>query len=933
MLEIINLKKSYKSKKGSNTAALKGINLKFPDKGLVFILGKSGCGKSTFLNMLGGLDAFDDGEIVINGKSSKDFSTSDFDSYRNTYLGFVFQEFNIIETFTIEKNIELALQLQHKKSNTEAVNEILKKVELDGFGKRKPNELSGGQKQRVAIARALIKDPEIILADEPTGALDSATGKSVMHMLRKLSKEKLVIIVSHDREFAEEYGDRIVELKDGLVISDRTREERSGELVDTDEIIPINDNVIRIPMGQPLDEETVHIINRTLENAKTDQFLLLADERKAEKAYPETIEKVREKGLSSANNFVKTDESKIKSNKKALKLIKAKLPIGDAFHMGASNFGTKKFRLAFTIILSVIALVLFGLADVMASYDKAETYTNTLYSGDAYYMKVAKTKKVDYGGGFTFDQEVPLNNEDLSKLSEHFGDKVLAQYNFNNYNSSANFFKSSNDKYFRPSGYDGFISMQQNDKIVSYGRFPTKYNEVMISDYMAKGYLDLSVNVSTDSGGGEYKFNTIDQLMGYKIKVDGEEFNIVGVYKTNYKYYHDILSTKTNQEIQTSKELKNLNKNYETDSRMLYSKLIVYKDFAVQHKQRMEGYNGNFQPLIYSNNNNNIGKMDGASFSDGGIVAESTGGPYQEPMSGQRIGVAIDKKYNLKAGEMMLPATYYRQVKYGWDSEKSYEELKKDFLVPQDVRCIIPVVEWGGAEMGVQYDKSYKIVGIYDDLTTNNNQNFGYQGDNSGKDFSGYAFVNNSDFKEVLNVCYQPNYVYLDGQISGAEMKSTISYLFTNSYSVSARSTSELSMVDNLMDQLLKIFYITAAVLAFFVVLLLYNFISSSIVNKKKEIGILRAIGARGVDIGSIFIFESLMIAAVILILAFPTVFYGINFLQSKLLQAIPVQVFAFKIRQIFTMSGVTLAILIIATIFPVWNISRRKPIDAILDK
>ena len=203
MLETKNLRKTYKTKKGVSVEALKGISLKFPEKGMIFLLGKSGSGKSTLLNLLGGLDKYDDGEIIIKGVSSKNFKQNHFDSYRNTYVGFIFQEYNVLEEFTVGANIALAIELQGRKATDEEISKILRQVDLDGFGDRKPNELSGGQKQRVAIARALVKNPQIIMADEPTGALDSNTGKQVFDTLKKLSEEKLVIVVSHDREFAE----------------------------------------------------------------------------------------------------------------------------------------------------------------------------------------------------------------------------------------------------------------------------------------------------------------------------------------------------------------------------------------------------------------------------------------------------------------------------------------------------------------------------------------------------------------------------------------------------------------------------------------------------------------------------------------------------------------------------------------------------------
>ncbi len=222
-IEVKNLTKTYKSKKGQAVTALDNINIEFPSKGMIFILGKSGSGKSTLLNLLGGLDNYDSGEIIIKGKTSKTFTQNDFDSYRNTYLGFIFQEYNILEEFNIYSNVGLALELQHQKANKDVIDQILNKVGLEGLGQRNPQELSGGQKQRVAIARALVKNPEIILADEPTGALDSSTGTQILKLLKELSQEKLVIIVSHDRENAIKFADRIIEFKDGKIISDENK--------------------------------------------------------------------------------------------------------------------------------------------------------------------------------------------------------------------------------------------------------------------------------------------------------------------------------------------------------------------------------------------------------------------------------------------------------------------------------------------------------------------------------------------------------------------------------------------------------------------------------------------------------------------------------------------------------------------------------------
>ena len=220
MFSAIDIRKTYRPRGGVPVEALRGVTLRFGERGMVFILGKSGSGKSTLLHILGELDDADAGYLEIDGKTTQAFSRKDFDDYRNEYVGFVFQEYNLLPTFTVRENLSIALELQGKSASEEQIAAALAKVGLAGMEKRKPTELSGGQRQRVAIARAMIKEPEMILADEPTGALDEETGQSVLKLLKQLSEEKLVIVVSHDRDFAERFGDRIIELADGAVVRD-----------------------------------------------------------------------------------------------------------------------------------------------------------------------------------------------------------------------------------------------------------------------------------------------------------------------------------------------------------------------------------------------------------------------------------------------------------------------------------------------------------------------------------------------------------------------------------------------------------------------------------------------------------------------------------------------------------------------------------------
>lgn len=214
MLELKNVSKSYK-----NTKVLNNVNIKFRKKEFVSILGPSGSGKTTLLNIIGGLDKYDEGDLIIDGVLTKNFKESDWDNYRSKRVGFIFQNYNLINHLTVLENVELALLVNGKKNKSKIID-ILKKVGLEHEMNKLPNELSGGQMQRVAIARSIINENDIILADEPTGALDSKTSVEIMEILKEISRNKLVIMVTHNVELANIYSDRIIEINDGKIIKD-----------------------------------------------------------------------------------------------------------------------------------------------------------------------------------------------------------------------------------------------------------------------------------------------------------------------------------------------------------------------------------------------------------------------------------------------------------------------------------------------------------------------------------------------------------------------------------------------------------------------------------------------------------------------------------------------------------------------------------------
>ena len=244
MLELKQICKDYVTGE-IVTHALKDVSVQFRNSEFVSILGPSGCGKTTLLNIVGGLDRYTSGDLIINGKSTTEYRDADWDTYRNHTIGFVFQNYNLIMHINVESNVELALTLSgiSEKERKERTREVLERVGLADKAKSLPNQLSGGQMQRVAIARALINNPDILLADEPTGALDSETSVQIMQLLKEIGNEKLVIMVTHNPELAQEYSTRIINIKDGEIISD------TNPVVETVEAMPTRDDLKKKSMN------------------------------------------------------------------------------------------------------------------------------------------------------------------------------------------------------------------------------------------------------------------------------------------------------------------------------------------------------------------------------------------------------------------------------------------------------------------------------------------------------------------------------------------------------------------------------------------------------------------------------------------------------------------------------------------------------------
>lgn len=517
MLEIKNVTKIYKTKGGVETRALDDVSVSFGQTGLVFLLGKSGSGKSTLLNVSGGLDEPTSGEIIVKGKSSKEFTGSDFDSYRNTFVGFIFQEYNILDEFNVEDNIALALELQGKPKDREKINSLLRDVELEAYAKRKPNTLSGGQKQRIAIARALIKEPQIIMADEPTGALDSATGKQVFDTLKKLSQTRLVIVVSHDREFAEIYGDRIIELSDGKIISDVTKAHVPPEELDGNVSI-IGGNTLSIKSGSTLTAANIKSIQEFIKNTEGD---VIITNGKREIDNFKKSNRMSESGSTETFSDTASDALKDKQyTKEESKLIRSRLPAAKAIKIGASGLKLKPIRLIFTIFLSLIAFTMFGLFSTLMTYNGKEVAAKSFADSGYDFLNVTKSYRSivtsQYGNEEpnTYSSEYParFTEAEIAALSSEYGASSYGYFSPNSNigirNVAINESGNSQVSYYQPE-FSKFAYVPEGHKLRTRGftgTYPANKDEICLSTYM------IDVFMSTGAVFGNVTFGTDGRL-------------------------------------------------------------------------------------------------------------------------------------------------------------------------------------------------------------------------------------------------------------------------------------------------------------------------------------------------------------------------------------------------------------------------------------
>lgn len=840
ILELKDIKKDYKLA-DNVVPALKGVSMAFRHNEFVSILGPSGCGKTTMLNIIGGLDQYTSGDLIIKGQSTKKFKGGDWDTYRNHSIGFVFQSYNLIPHLSVLGNVELALTLAgiSSKERKQRAMAVLERVGLKNECKKRPNQLSGGQMQRVAIARALVNNPEILLADEPTGALDSKTSVQIMELIKEISKERLVIMVTHNTELAEKYSSRIIKLLDGKVIDDSN---------------PPSEN----------DDALERIIETLPQNAQNLQ----------------------------------------KNDKKAFKKKKSSMSVFTAFMLSLKNLITKKGRTILTSVAGSIGII--GVALVLAISNGFTNYINKMQTDTlGGYPIAVSTVAIDYSSLSSFMGE--SNKVGTSEEEGSFGvynpSTIIAK--MGNYNFiSDKFVKYIND-YIEEDNKKG------DRKSLSSVQFTYATNLKVLTEG-SEGVVFVDTKPTTSSIYGTSSSLFYEGLSDKDFVLSNYDI-VEGKYPENK---NEVLLVLNSTGALSTDMLTKLGIAVSVNSEGEYER-ILYSD-VIGKTYKVISNDTYYTPVYDSEGNvtefSTLAKADYQTAFDGASETLSICGVMKP-----REDIVVEV---FDAGIMYLPelATSYQQdCKNSLIVQKSIDDGK--FYVP----FTVDISELKGFGLGIQnFNTPAEIVGFvkssFDiDMTAEEATNLGLQMVGASTIPTGiYLYPKNFDGKaEVLKLIDDWN-----ASENGAHNK----IVYTDATEVLTGTLGELI---NIISYVLIAF----AAISLLVSSIMIGIITYvSVVERTKEIGVLRSIGARKRDIARVFnaetfiigLFAGLIGVVLTYILCFP-----VNAIIAKVSGGLK-NIAVLKFNHALILIAVSFVLTLISGLIPARIASKKDPVVAL---
>ncbi len=884
MISIKNLNKYY-GKQKSQYHALKNINLELPETGFICILGQSGSGKTTLMNIIGSLDNYDAGSLKFKGKELNSFTEEEVSKFRSENIGFIFQDYNVIEKLTVEENVNLSLNVQGK-SSLEKVHDYLEIVELKGLEKRKINELSGGQKQRVAIARALIKEPEILLCDEATGNVDSNTSAIVANIIKKISKEKLVIFVTHDKDLALNYADRIINIKDGEIVSDDDNTENSCNF---------NMKFTKSFGTNVTEEEVVQVI----EHAKKLNVEL-------------------DLSINPSSSAVTTADMEVSNKLFNDETRKAKSAWKYFMYLAFDNIRQKKLRTFIILATFTLVLTITSVARTISTYTPADDYVAIMdkYQGLAYNLELSEEYYDEtweywsimyyYSGKFVHDKA------DESIGSENI---VINYYTYFNFEDE-----------FETNRYGTLIAKSPMYAVGSdfdfsrynfVGTGPKNSNEIVLTSALARDLFGKKASSNEYIG---LKYNAYGFGAPY-------EFTITGIIETDYsntyieKYFNggnysfsDYNSIEQQNEahlgIFTHDEFYKYqymtgNKSIDT---MYYSSDLVsdssYESASFISSNYFEYINSN--PMIAGNNITSKNEILIPQDSFNNFCFEYDYDKYISTSELLTMLADNDAEVTSCYNNLIGKKVNFESFDSDWDSYYYSQEHLEKLGIFIDFDAIYP----DGAE----------VVGISDDFST--------------------GYVVHDDVMNEVN----ESTLYFDVITSyapGIDTLNQVEKLVDNNFTITSdanwQAFNSVGAATELVNYFLtpKVVIILTVILALIPAFFLYLFNNISIDLKKKEVGILKSIGSSNNQVMSIFFLQAGLIGLISLIAASLGSIYIINIISSFMFR----QAFEYGANgYVFTVDNfiyvfvLTFSICFVSLLLPYIKFNRKPPINIVKD-
>ena len=788
MIELKELTKVYKTSRKTSTIAVDHLNLKLPNTGMVFVVGKSGSGKSTLLNMLGTLDNITSGDIIVDGKSLASANDAFLQEYRSSYLGFIFQDFLLLNEFTVRENIELALNISGI-DDLSLVDKTLEKVDLVNEANKFPTELSGGQRQRVAIGRALVKNPKMLLCDEPTGNLDFKTSATLLKFLKEQSKEKLVVIVSHNLEDAEIYADRIIELFDGKVVSDTVK---NLEYVNNYEE---HDDYVVLPHHKDMTNKEVESLNNLVKEKKI---------------------KIKQ----NRGGFIPIEECDYEQNE--FKLSSSHLSKENTRKLSSMFFRKNKHGVPYTIIMLTLFISLLYIFQVFVLFDgnssmKMPTDEEALRVGKMAEQTIQGTLSTSYIYGIT-DDEINKYYEagytgniyeaysygfsmGMSYLSTNRVTRFQLLMDYNLCKETTGTLCCNEEFLINLYGIDGKID-------VICGNIEDANKKIIITDYTA----DCLINYREGS------------LVTYEDVLNKYKNRICAIINTNYK-------TRYQEVLKHGEDAKSKDK-----SSADYISMYHEDEQHLKFIQEVQDYlTLNYAFCSKDEFIDNVFVASTQSFSLCNFYGENEEGTKNFVESMCYFSYDSKNSYKLKDDEIILSFGLYKAL-FG----KEYTALTASTFVPHKVKFT-----------------------RYSDFTDDSTLTF--EKEYTIKKVAASSYLNKQGFKELEKARIVPYSLYFDNT-SQKEIVYDVSN--QNDFLIYTIDTSIVPVINTIIELFRGFCYLIIILLIIVCIVYLISYGIGSIKRNLYEIGVLKALGTKNIDISKIFIFQIIAVGLGVILIA-----------------------------------------------------------------